>query len=161
MLGLGVAGCAEGTGAYIAASQISNNGFAGDATEIGNAHGREIKLWGFVDHGNIYGDDDVKRILGDFWGGLGPSASMWRFDLKGKGDDETGHSFSVYVPNDAGRDAILEAFFADAKNGRGTRVFLKGRIFAFDAPVNTTTFTGLYMQLRSSQDILLELPKEK
>jgi len=34
-------------------------------------------------------------------------------------------------------------------------------MFTFDAPTNVTSLTGLYMELRSSDDILLQLPEEK
>jgi hypothetical protein len=36
-----------------------------------------------------------------------------------------------------------------------------GRVFTFDAPTNVTPLTGLYLELESSDDILLEVPEEK
>jgi hypothetical protein len=138
-----VTGCDDRIDGYIAALSISENGFARDAKEIRKAQGQEIELWGFVDHRNLYGNAGAKRILGDCWSGDGPDAATWRFDLKARENDEAGHSFSVYVPNDAGRVSLLKVFLADAKAGRPTRVFVKGKLFRFDAPTNIATHSGL------------------
>jgi hypothetical protein len=156
-----LAGCSQQVGDYVAASSISRNGFARDGEAMRKMDGQEVKIWGFVDHDNLYGDEGAKEILGDRWSGEGLSPTTWRFDLKAKADDEAGHSFSVYVPNDPGRDDHLKAFVADARAGKPTRVFVTGRIFTFDAPTNITPLTGLYMELQSSDDILLEVPEEK
>ena len=156
-----LAGCSQQIGDYVAASSISRNGFARDAAAMRKLDGQEIKIWGFVDHDNLYGDEGAKEILGDRWSGEGLSPTTWRVDLKAKADDEAGHSFSVHVPNDPGRDDLLKAFVADARAGKPTRVFVKGRIFTFDAPTNVTPLTGLYMELQSSDNIRLQLPEEK
>jgi hypothetical protein len=156
-----LAGCSRQLGDYTAASSISRNGFARDGEQMRKLDGQEIKVWGFVDHDNLYGDEGAKEILGDWWSGEGLSPTTWRFDLKAKADDESGHSFSVHVPNDPGRDDLLKAFVADARAGKPTRVFATGRIFTFDAPTNVAPLTGLYMELQSSDDILLEIPEEK
>ena len=154
-------GCSEQIGDYMAASSISKDGFARDGKELREIHGQEVKLWGFIDHSNMYGDEGVKEILEDWWSGEGPSATTWRFNLKAKEDDGAGHSFAVHVPNDQGRDDLLRAFLADARAQTPTKVYVKGRIFTFDAPTNVAGRTGLYLELQSSQDILLELPEEK
>ena len=154
-----LAGCSAQKGDYIAASSLSKDGFARNGAEARKLHGQEVKLWGFVDHGNLYGDEGAKQILGGRWSGDGPSATTWRFNLKAKADDEVGHSFAVNVPNDPGRDDLLKAFLADASAGKPTRVFLKGKLFTFDAPTNAATLTGLSMDLQSSRDILFELPE--
>jgi hypothetical protein len=72
-------------------------------------------------------------MLRDCWSGDSPDAGTWRFGLKANENDETGHSFAVYVPNDAGRDGLLEVFLADARRKRPARVLVKGRLFAFRA----------------------------
>jgi hypothetical protein len=154
-------GCSEQIGEYTAASSISENGFARDEKQVRELDGQEVQIWGFVDQSNIYGDEGAEVILGDWWSGVGPSATTWRFNLKAREDDEAGQSFSVYVPNDEGRDDLLKAFVADARAQNATRVFVKGRIFTFDAPTNATPLTGLYMELQSSHDILLEPPEER
>jgi hypothetical protein len=123
--------------------------------------GQEIKVWGFVDSGNIYGDADAKEILGALWSSEGPDAATWRFNLKADPDDKTGNSFPVLVPNDPGRDELLRAFVADANAQRPTRVFVTGKLHTFDAPTNTGALTGLTIELRSSNDILLEPPAAK
>jgi len=156
-----LAGCSQQVGDYVAASSISRNGFARDGNKMRKVDGQEIKIWGFVDHDNLYGDEGAKEILADRWSGDGPSPATWRFDLKAKADDEAGHSFSVHIPNDQRRDDLLKAFVADARAGKPTRVFVTGRIFTFDAPTNVTPLTGLYMELQSSDDIRLQLPEEK
>jgi hypothetical protein len=154
-------GCSEQIGDYTAASSISENGFARDEKQVRELEGQQVKIWGFVDHANLYGDESAKEILEDWWSGDGPSATTWRFNLKAREDDEAGQSFSVYVPNDAGRDDLLKAFVADARAQHATRVFVKGKIFTFDAPTNATARTGLYMELQSSHDILLQPPEER
>jgi len=56
-------GCHEQRDDYIAASSISQNGFARNGEEMHKVHGQEIMVWGFVDHSNIYGDDGAKKFL--------------------------------------------------------------------------------------------------
>jgi hypothetical protein len=149
-------GCNKQTDDYIAASSISDNGFARNEKEIRSINGQPIKIWGFVDHHNLYGDEGTKRILQEWWSGDGPTATTWRFNLKAKPDKAAGHSFSVRVPNDQGRDGLLTIFLADARAGRPTKVFLKGRLFTFNAPTNMVKQTGLYLEVQSSQDIHVE-----
>jgi hypothetical protein len=139
-------GCHEQRGNYIAASSISKNGFAINGDEMRKEHGQEIMVWGFVDHSNIYGDDGAKKILEDWWSGDGPNATTWSFNLKANEEDEAGRSFPVRVPNDPGRDDLLKAFLADARAHRPTRVFVKGKLFTFDAPANVRRFTGLSIE---------------
>jgi hypothetical protein len=145
----------------MAASSITKGGFAGDGEQIRALAGNEVKLWGFVDHGNVYGDEGAKAILGDWWSGPGPDATTWRFDLKARAGDAVGQSFAVTVPNDEGRDALLRRFVEDARAENPTRVFLTGRIDAFDAPTSHATLTGLTMELQSSRDILFAPPEVK
>ena len=155
-----MAGCNGKVDDYIAASSITSNGFARTSSDLQKIKGQEVKVWGFVDHSNLYGDEEVKQILGDWWSGDGPNAATWRFNLMANENDE-GYSFSVHVPNDGGRDDLLSLFLADARAQRPTKVFLEGTVFTFDAPANTTDHIGLYMKVSSSLKILLEPPKEK
>jgi hypothetical protein len=154
-------GCNKQIGDYVAASSISRNGFARDAEAMRRLDGQEIRVWGFVDYGNLYGDAGAKAILGDWWSGDGPDAETWRFNLKAEEGDKTGNSFPVLVPNDPGRDELLRAFEADANAQKPTKVFVKGKLHTFDAPTNTGALTGLTIELRSSNDILLEPPAAK
>lgn len=148
-------GCDKQMNDYIAASSISEKGFARDSAEMRKAHGQEIKIWGFVDHGNIFGNHDARKILGYWWSGNGPRATVWQFNLKASEEDATGHSFPVMVPNDSGRDSVLRMMLADAKARRPTRVLVKGRIYTYQAPANLARRVGLYMELQSSQAIRL------
>ena len=75
-------GCNNSIGDYMASSSISEDGFAKDEQQIRELHGQEVKVWGFVDHSNLYGDEDAKEILEDWWSGYGPDSSIWRFNLK-------------------------------------------------------------------------------
>ena len=150
---LTLAGCCERIDGYMAAASISVNGFARDGIESRTASGQEIRIWGFVDHHNLYGDEGARAILGTWWSGAGPDATSWRFNLKIRAGDAAGYSFPVYVPNDPGRSALLRVMLEDANARRPTKVFVKGRLFTFDAPTNLTTRVGLYMELQSSQDI--------
>jgi len=154
-------GCSKQIGDYAAASALSRNGFARDAEAMRKLDGQEIKVWGFVDSSNIYGDAGAKEILGDWWSGDGPNATIWRFNLKAEAGDKAGNSFSVLVPNDPGRDELFKAFAADANAQKPTKVLVKGKLHIFDAPTNTGALTGLTMELQSSNDILLEPPAAK
>ena len=156
-----LAGCNGQVGDYTAASSISKGGFARNGEELRALADQEVKLWGFVDHSNMYGDEGAKAILGDWWSGAGPDATTWRFNLKARAGDAAGKSFAVYVQNDEGRDELLRRFVEDASAGRPTRVFLTGRIVIFDAPTNNATLTGLTLELQSSDDVLLALPEVK
>ena len=89
LAGVLLAGCSAQRGDYSAASSLSKDGYARNAAEARKLDGQEAKLWGFVDHGNLYGDESAKQILGERWGGDGPSATTWRFNLTAKADDES------------------------------------------------------------------------
>jgi hypothetical protein len=141
---------------YISLSSINQSGFARNEVELQDIQGQETKLWGYVDHSNLYGDDSARQILQEWWSGEGPTATTWRFNLKGHSNDAAGQSFSIQVPNDGGRDELLRAFLADARAQRPTKVFVTGRLFTFDAPTNAETYQGLYLEVRSSQDVSLD-----
>jgi hypothetical protein len=155
---IGLAGCGERIGEYLPVSAIARGGFVRDESTVAEVHGREVRVWGFVDQGNLYGDADAKRVLGEWWSGEGPDPYHWRFDLKAQVDDPVGHSFQVLVPNDAGREDLLGRLVADARARRATKIFVTGRLFTFQAPTQILDPTGLYLQLRSSQDIRLDPP---
>jgi hypothetical protein len=112
-----------------------------------------VRLSGFVDHGNLYGDEDARQVLGEWWGGPGPDADHWRFDLKARADDPAGRSFAVVVPNGPVRDGLLALFRADAEAGRPTQVYLRGVVTTFAAPANTARATGLRVAVASAADI--------
>ncbi|HIK43334.1 MAG TPA: hypothetical protein IGR64_00435 [Leptolyngbyaceae cyanobacterium M65_K2018_010] len=155
-----VGGCQGTIQGYRSASAISQDGFARNSLELEQLQGQNIKVWGFVDHSNIYGDEGTKAILGDWWSGEGPDEDTWRFNVMAKAGDR-GRSFAVHIPNDQGRDQLLRAFLADANAQRPTRVFVTGKLVTFEAPTNIATLRGLYLEVPSSRDILLEPPLEK
>lgn len=145
--------CPEPLSGYLPAAVIVESGFARDRAQLQALEGSEVRLWGYVDQQNLYGDDAAKKILGDWWSGYGPDTVTWRFNLKAEADDPVGKSFPVHVPNDPGRDELLRLFMADAVAGRQTRVYVQGRVFTFEAPTMGGTLTGLRLELRSSQAI--------
>jgi hypothetical protein len=151
-------GCSKQIGGYEAASSISKNGFVRSPDSIGDMEGQEVQIWGYVDHGNIYGDDEVKEILGDWWSGEGPTTKSWQFNLKTKSNDKTGESFAVIIQTDDGRNDLLKAFLEDAIAQKATKVYLTGTLYTFDASTNLKLLTGLYLEIQSSSDILLEQP---
>ena len=155
---MALVGCGGPVGEYLPVSAIARGGFASDEWTAAEVQGREVRLWGFVDQGNLYGDADAKRVLGAWWSGEGPDPDHWRFDLKAQADDPVGHSFAVLVPNDPGREKLLGRFVADARARRATKVFVAGRLFRFHAPTQILDRTGLSLQVRSSQDIRLDSP---
>ena len=155
-----LSGCTHKIDGYRATSSITKNGFARTDSDLQAINGQEIKLWGFVDHSNLYGDETAKQILGNWWSGAGPNATTWRFNLMAKEQDQ-GASFAVYVPNDQGRDQLLKTFLADAKAQRPTRVFIQGKLFFFAAPSNMTNRMGLYVEVDSSRHVLLEPPSKQ
>ncbi len=148
-------GCNDKIDGYLAVKEIARNGFLIDDQAIGDLSCQQVRLWGYVDHGNIYGDSSARKILGEWWAGEGPDTGSWRFNLKADAGDATGHSFAVHVPNGEGRDMLLRKFVADAREQRPTRVFLKGNLLTFDAPAQFIGLTGLYLEVESSQDIQL------
>jgi hypothetical protein len=151
-------GCSKQIGGYEAASSISENGFVKSPGSIGDMEGQEIQIWGYVDHGNIFGDDEVKEILGNWWSGEGPTKKSWQFNLKANSNDKTGESFAVIIQNDDGRNDLLQAFLEDATAQKATKVYLTGILYTFDASTNLKQLTGLYLEIQSSSDILLEQP---
>jgi len=147
--------CDEPPVGYIPVSAISESGFARDKLYVETLSGSEIGLWGFFDQQNIYGDDRAKDVLGDWWSGYGPDPSTWQFNLKANQDDGAGHSFPVRVSNDMLRDDLLRVFLQDARSGRSTKVYLRGRISTYPAPLNASTRYGLSMVLQSTWDVRL------
>lgn len=145
--------CSAPLPGYIPAAAISKAGFVSDKGKVESLLGRESGLWGFVDHQNLYGDDEAKRVLGDWWSGYPPDRTTWQFKLKASADDPAGQSFTVQVPNDVLRDDLLRLFVQDASAGRPTQVHLTGVISTFPAPSNTMTLLGLSMKPGSSWDI--------
>jgi hypothetical protein len=137
---------------------IAPNGFLNDERTVAEVQGGEVRLWGFVDPGNLYGDTDAERVLGAWWSGAGPDAMTWRFGLKAEANDPVGHSVPIQVRNDPGRDALLAAFRADAEAGRPTRVFLQGRVRTYAAPTQFQSFTGIVLEVPSSHGIRLNAP---
>jgi uncharacterized protein len=150
--------CNPPTSGYLPAASLSRSGFARRDSRNEELRGRDIRVWGFVDHGNIYGDAAAREILGDWWSGDAPNADSWRFDLKAAADDPVGASFSVHVPVDLLRDDLLRVFVADARSGRATRVYLEGNLRQFDAPTGLTRLVGLRLELESSRAIGLWRP---
>ena len=147
------AACAVPAADYLPAASMSDSGFVRGAGASGLPQGAEIRLWGFVDHGNLYGDDGARAILGDWWGGPGPDSANWRFNLKTGANQPVGASFAVHIANDLLRDDVLRVFRADAEAGRATRVYLRGRVFTFAAPTGTRNLTGLRLEVKSSRAI--------
>jgi hypothetical protein len=161
LIGLLLVGCNRRIGDYAAVSSFSKDGFAKGARHVKAVNGRELAVWGYVDYGNIYGDAAARSILGQWWSGDGPDSSTWAFNVKAGPDVSAGRSFQVRVPNDSGRDALLQAIADNATAGRPTQVFLRGKMLTFDAPVNGAMRTGLRMQVQSSSDISLQAPAER
>lgn len=158
MVTLLFAGCNADEGEYVALATISRDGFARDAAAVRRISGQEVQVWGYVDHGNLYGDAAVKALLGDRWSGPGPDSATWRFDIKASPEDETGKSSAIHVANDAGRDEILKRFLADANQERPSKVYVTGRLRVFDAPSSDSMRTGFYLQVGASSQVLLETP---
>jgi hypothetical protein len=151
-------GCDEQARGYRPVSSIAKHGFLRDPETLAKAVGQEVKLWGFVDHGNLYGNAGARGILREWWAGEGPRAGRWRFDLKAQAKDAVGDSFPVHVPDDAGRDDLLQRFVADARSRQPTKVFVKGKLHTFDAPTQGMRLTGLYLELESSRDVRPDSP---
>jgi hypothetical protein len=154
-----ITGCDEHLDGYIPVKEIARKGFLIEQQATGEFSGKEVRLRGYVDHGNLYGDNGVREILREWWAGEGPDAGSWRFNLKADADDALGHSFPVHVPDDAGADELLRKFVADARKQKPTKVFLKGTLFTYEAPSQGSTLTGLYLEVGSSQDIQLTPPR--
>ena len=148
-----IAACSITAGDYVAAHSFSRSGFARSSFDLSRVAGHEVLVWGYVDHRNLFGDDRAREILGDWWGGHGPDDDVWSFGLKAGADDPAGHSFAVQVPNDLLRDDLLRLFLIDARAGRPTKVYLRGRISTFDAPLNSLRKIGLRMEVGSSGHI--------
>ena len=117
--------------------------------------GHTIRVSGFVDHANLYGDRGAREILGDWWSGEDSNPATWRFNLKAHPNEKAGHSFAVHVRNDPGRRSLLSAIVEDARAGRATRVYVTGTLNTFDAPTNTVAKTGLYLEVGASSGVVL------
>ena len=149
-----LSGCDDSIGGYLAASTISSNGFAKRDFGRRVTDGQTLSVWGFVDHANVQTGRCTARVREDPANGMDPPPARWQFNLKARANDRAGESFAVCVPIDDGSARLQHRFLADAAAGRPTRVFVKGRIFTFDAPTNYRHAIGLYMEVGSSADVL-------
>jgi hypothetical protein len=151
--------CEESPANAIPLSRLADGGFARNARVLERWRGREPRLLGFVDHGNLYGDGEARDILGERWAGPGPADGIWRFDLKGAADDPVGRSFAVHLPANAGAAALFRRFAADAVMGRPTRVRVSGRLHGFSAPTQARRLVGLYLVLGLSRAVAPDRPE--
>lgn len=152
--------CGGPPGQVLPAAQFSRRGLLRDTAEARVLNGREVRLRGFVDHANLYGDVAARELLAERWSGPGPAPRTWRFDLKAAADDPAGHSFAVWVPNDLLREDIMRVFLADARSYRPTEVWLQGRLVTFDAPANALSMAGLRLELAGGLDIRFRAPAD-
>ena len=136
-------------GGYVPASSFSKKGFAKNREEALAHRGKVLKVWGYVDGGNVFPKD---------WGTNQPG--KWRFDLKAKPSDDVGQSFSIHIPVDNRHDELVALFEATDFADKPTRVFVTGKLSTFDAPMNFVRKTGLSMDVNSSKDVLLKAPTE-
>jgi hypothetical protein len=156
LLALSLVGCEDQAGDYVAVSSISENGFAKHNKAMLALNGRKLSLWGYVDHGNLFPIDHTRQGPAARPEHDQPAKPRWRFNLKGRPDDPTGHSFAVRVIIDSGRNALIRTFLEDARRGRPTKVFVTGTLVTFHAPTAGRLLVGLSMNVESSQDILLD-----
>lgn len=148
-----MAGCGGTASDYVPASRVSERGLVRDADVVRSMQGQVVRLSGFVDHGNLYGDKEAREILGPWWSGDGPRPGIWRFNLKARATDRTGESFAVHVVDDDGRHSLLRQFAANATAGRPTAILVTGQLHTFPAPTNLGSRTGLYLEVASSADL--------
>jgi len=144
-------GCVDKSmGDYVPASSFSKKGFAKNREEALAHRGKVLKVWGYVDGGNVFPKD---------WGDNQPG--KWRFKLKAKPWDDVGQSFSIHIPVDDRHDELVALFEATDFADKPTRVFVTGELSTFDAPMNFVRKTGLIMDVNSSKDILLKVPTKE
>ena len=134
-------------GGYVPASSFSKKGFAKNREQVLALRGKVLKVWGYVDGGNVFPKD---------WGDKQPG--KWRFKLKAKPSDDVGQSFSIHIPVDDRHDELVALFEATDFADKPTRVFVTGKLSTFDAPMNFVRKTGLIMDVNSSKDIFLKAP---
>ena len=134
-------------GGYVPASSFSKKGFAKNREQVLALRGKVLKVWGYVDGGNVFPKD---------WGDNQPG--KWRFKLKAKPSDDVGQSFSIHIPVDDRHDELVALFEATVFADKPTRIFVTGKLSTFDAPVNFVRKTGLIMDVNSSKDIFLQAP---
>lgn len=134
-------------GGYVPASSFSKKGFAKNREQVLALRGKVLKVWGYVDGGNVFPKD---------WGDNQPG--KWRFKLKAKPSDDVGQSFSIHIPVDDRHDELVALFEATDFADKPTRVFVTGKLSTFDAPMNFVRKTGLIMDVNSSKDIFLKAP---
>lgn len=107
-----LAGCTAGEDTLksdFTAADLTRQGFVRDEALARRLDGHTIRVSGFVDHANLYGDSVARGILGDWWSGEDDDPATWRFNLKAHQNDEAGHSFAVHVRNDPDRRRVLSA----------------------------------------------------
>ena len=96
---------------YVPASSFSKKGFAKNREQVLALRGKVLKVWGYVDGGNVFPKD---------WGTNQPG--KWRFKLKSKPSDEVGQSFSIHIPVDDRHDELVALFEATDFADKPTRL---------------------------------------
>ncbi|MEX1315898.1 MAG: hypothetical protein AB1Z22_02080 [Synechococcaceae cyanobacterium] len=159
-----VTGCDEQIGGYLPASSISTRtGFARNRKQALKMSGKEIKLWGYVDYSNVYADGAGDAVPTD-WDQVHShnlTPDMWRFDLMIRPDGEAGCGFAVYLRKHEDGKKLFAGFSTNERAGKPSRVYVKGKVFTFDAPTNLMGLTGLYMESELPNGVLLEHPDTK
>jgi hypothetical protein len=151
----GFTACEDTPKADFAAADLTRQGFMRDEALARRLDGHTIRVSGFVDHANLYGDRGTREIPGDWWSGEDSNPATWRFNLKAHPNEKAGYSFAVHVRNDADRDELLSAIVADARAGRATEAYVTGTLRTFDAPTNVVKKTGIYLEVNGSSGVRL------
>ena len=124
--------------AYFEVSDLLQKGFARKPNKLKAMEGTVLALQGFVDVGNI--EEDSKP-------------GKWRIKVKSRPGDGTGHSFEVIVPRYPGYKAHIQSILKNDRNNIPTRVFVRGRLELFDAPMNFSTRTGIVIHVQDPHSL--------
>ena len=131
-------GCSRWIDDFAPATSISNRGFATRSAVAKYANGSAVKIWGYVDYGNIAYD---------------PASTHWSFKLKANAKDAVGESFRIRAPKDSGHQELIKRFRSSEAAGKSTTVLVEGKLYTFDAPTNFKMLTGLYVETSKSDAI--------
>lgn len=85
-----LAGCAAGGDTLksdFTAAELTQCGFVRDEALARKLDGQTIRVRGFIDHANLYGDHAARATLGDWWSDEDSDPATWRFNLKAHPDD--------------------------------------------------------------------------
>ncbi len=134
-------------------ADIVKKGFARDKKFMLRQEGREIRIWGYVDHANISLKQGTIEKQPLNWDTPGNDEVSY-FDLKARQTDGPGESIRIRIAGDPGPYKDLFNKLRDMETSdRQAWVLVTGIVRTFEAPTNTGLLIGVSIDVTSPENV--------